>query len=325
MDQIVSILIPTFNRYDSLKRAIISALSQSYPAIEIIITDNSDNSETEEGLKHDFAANSNIFYHKNSTNIGAVLNWKKAVELSKGDFCIILPDDDYFINSFYIEDAVKILNRDNSNLLLTACVWGYNENTVIASPNQKNLINGFDFYKNYLSKYSIPTICNIFRRKSLEQVDYFYSNDFLYSDVELWLKLSKGSNICFYNIPSVYYSFHESNIVLTMSQEKLIINSGYLEAVHKYWAKDHSYDDKELYDTYIKLVWRYILFTHSIYQIPIVKYANNIIKYLNINKTYFIRLNRSLITNYILAKTIRVMKAVIKKPIKQMIKLFKKR
>jgi len=325
MEQTVSILIPTFNRYESLKRAVTSALCQSYPAIEIIITDNSDNLETENGLKRDFIANSKIIYHKNTANIGAVLNWKKAVELSKGDFCVILPDDDYFINSFYIEDAVKILNKDNSNLLLTACVWGYNENTVIASQNQKSLINGFDFYKNYLLKYSIPTICNILRKKSLEQVDYFYNNDFLYSDVELWLKLSKETDISFYNIPSVYYSFHESNIVLTMSQEKLLVNSRFLEVVYKYWTEGHLYNDKELYDTYIKLVGRYIFFTHSIYQFPIVEYAKKILKHLNINQTYFVKLNRSLITNYILTKTKKDIKRAIKKPIKKIIKLFIKR
>ena len=324
-ESLVSVLIPTYNRYESLKKAVVSALCQSYPAIEIIITDNSDNLETENGIKQDFAANSRVIYHKNSKNIGAVLNWKKAVELSHGDFCIILPDDDYFINSFFIEDAVKILNRDNANLLLTACVWGYNEDTVIASKNQKTCINGLDFYKNYLAKYAIPTICNVFRKKALEQVDYFYNNDFLYSDVELWLKLSKDTNISFYNIPSVYYSFHGSNIVLTMSQEKLVINSSFLEAVHKYWTKDHAYNEKELYDTYITLVGRYILFTHSIYQFRIVEYANNVIKHLNISKTYFLRLNRSLIINYIMNTTKRSVIKSIKKPIKKALKIFIKR
>jgi len=277
--------------------------------------------ETENGIKHDFAGNPKIIYNKNSTNIGAVLNWKKAIEISKGDFYVILPDDDYFINSFYIEDAVRILNKDNSNLLLTACVWGYNEDTVITSQNQKSLINGFDFYKNYLLKYFIPTQGDVFRKKSLEQLEYFYNTDFLYSDIELWLKLAKETNISFYNTPSVYYSFHGGNLVYKMSMKQLVLNAGFLEAVHKYWTNDHSYNDKELYDIYIRLVGRYIFSTHSLHQFPIVEYTSNILKHLNINKKYYIKLNRSLIINYIWTKT----KKAIKKPVKKTIKFIIRR
>ena len=47
MDKLVSIIIPTFDTNDSLKRAIDSVLNQSYKNIEIIVVD--DNGENTEG------------------------------------------------------------------------------------------------------------------------------------------------------------------------------------------------------------------------------------------------------------------------------------
>ena len=52
MNDLVSVVIPTFNRYEQLFRAIESALSQTYRNIEVIVVDdNYDNKELRNKIK----------------------------------------------------------------------------------------------------------------------------------------------------------------------------------------------------------------------------------------------------------------------------------
>jgi len=44
----VSIIIPTFNRENYLHQAVESALSQDYPNVEVIVSDNASTDNTEE-------------------------------------------------------------------------------------------------------------------------------------------------------------------------------------------------------------------------------------------------------------------------------------
>ena len=52
MNSLVSVIIPTYNRLELLKRAIESVKNQSYSNMEIIIIDGSTNNETQLFLEH---------------------------------------------------------------------------------------------------------------------------------------------------------------------------------------------------------------------------------------------------------------------------------
>lgn len=93
---LVSILIPTFNRVHFFKFAIDSALRQTYPNIEIIVTDNSTDHATENFIQPLLKDHPRIKYVRNRENIGPVLNFIKAYELSKGEYINFLMDDDVF-------------------------------------------------------------------------------------------------------------------------------------------------------------------------------------------------------------------------------------
>ena len=89
--ELVSICIPTYNRENYLKRAIYSAINQTYSNIEIIITDNGNGSPALSSLLKKYRF---IRYFKNSTNIGSVANLKKAASYAKGEYIKFLLDDD---------------------------------------------------------------------------------------------------------------------------------------------------------------------------------------------------------------------------------------
>ena len=92
MKELVSIFIPTFNRSKLLKNSLKSALNQDYSNLEIIVSDNASTDNTEELIRS--FKEPNIFYSRNSRNIGLINNWQKALELCNGEYFLALSDDD---------------------------------------------------------------------------------------------------------------------------------------------------------------------------------------------------------------------------------------
>lgn len=286
MEPIISVLIPTYNRPFDLVRAVKSVLSQTCKNLEIIITDNSIDNKSELLIKDEFEEFSNIIYERNTCNIGPILNWKKALNKAKGKYCIILPDDDFLINPFYLEDGIEILTKNKLKLLFTSCVLGYeNKNNSIAGRSKSEIINGIDFINGFWDKYNIPTIANIFETVMAREFNSFNDNKILYSDLEFWLKSLAFTNVYFYNIPSVYYSFHDTNIVTNMNHESLIQNSKFILNTIDFFKKNKIEIDYN--NVKNNLTLNYVKFTSTLYSFISIKYFLNVAK---INDTSFYNL-----------------------------------
>jgi len=95
---LVSILIPTCDRPHYLEQALKSALDQTYPRMEIVICDNSEDDASERMVKayQSKRKGHKIRYFRNSENLGPIINQQKCLELSKGKYVNYLMDDDLF-------------------------------------------------------------------------------------------------------------------------------------------------------------------------------------------------------------------------------------
>lgn len=109
--QLVSILIPVYNREELVKKAIDSALSQTYENIEIIAVDNKSTDRTYEVLKEYDAKYKKVSVYQNEENIGPVRNWKKCLEYSSGEFIKILFSDDW-IDKTFVEKCMETLSAN---------------------------------------------------------------------------------------------------------------------------------------------------------------------------------------------------------------------
>lgn len=97
---LVSIIIPTFKDRGGLKPAIMSALEQDYPKIEIIIIDDNDPTSeyrkcTEELMKS-FSNINYVKYIKHPKNLNGAVARNTGIQAAKGDIISFLDDDDTF-------------------------------------------------------------------------------------------------------------------------------------------------------------------------------------------------------------------------------------
>lgn len=89
----ISILIPTCNRPALLKECLRSCLDQTYPAVEILIGDDSHDDDTKLMVKG-FSGDVAIDYQKNEPPLGQAANVDALMRKAKGDcFCLIHDDD----------------------------------------------------------------------------------------------------------------------------------------------------------------------------------------------------------------------------------------
>ena len=94
MNDLVSILIPVFNREDHIKECINSALKQTHANFEIIVVDNASTDNTWAICQKIKETDSRLKIFRNSTNLGPVMNWKKCLDYSSGHYIKVLFSDD---------------------------------------------------------------------------------------------------------------------------------------------------------------------------------------------------------------------------------------
>jgi glycosyltransferase involved in cell wall biosynthesis len=273
MVAIVSVIVPTRNRQQLAFKAITSVLAQTYHLIEIVVTDNSDDNSLEMMLN--LLNDSRVNYFKNEKNIGPILNWRKGLDIARGEYCLILPDDDYLLNPFYIEEAVKVFGKNDVAMIVPDCILSYPDINRIGHSGFSGVVTGKDFIRKGLS---IPHIGNVFKKDIAIKMNPFNTNDILWSDIELWNKIMSKYDVYCHNVPSILYLFHNNNIVLNMSKDQLVINSRFIRGSVGSFA-----DERLIRD----LVMRYISMVNRISNVVDYNFVVLVLSINNVKASWF--------------------------------------
>jgi glycosyltransferase involved in cell wall biosynthesis len=110
---LVSIIIPFYNKKDTINRSVESVLKQTYTNWELIIVD--DKSEPPLDVNEDWKFQK-IICLKNQDNLGPGLSRQRGLDMAKGEFICFLDSDDYWLPDF----LTKSLNAHMNNPSLCA-------------------------------------------------------------------------------------------------------------------------------------------------------------------------------------------------------------
>lgn len=119
MGELVSIIIPTYNRGKAIIRTLESAVRQTYVDVEIIVVDNHSEDDTLEIVRGFASSHPNVRIYQNDENIGPVRNWQKCVEYALGDFIKILWSDDLIAPTFIEEALPYIIQNPRIGFVVT--------------------------------------------------------------------------------------------------------------------------------------------------------------------------------------------------------------
>lgn len=196
---IVSIIIPCYNQAKYLSETLDSVLAQTYQDWECIII-NDGSSDSTEDIAKKYCAEDSRFFYIYQDNQGVVAARNNAISQSHGKYLLPLDGDD-MIHKRYIEEAVKVIERD-PKLKLVCCECEY---------------IGDKTGRIELPKYSLETLCerncfvctSLFRRIDFDRIGGYKDNMKLgLEDWDFWLSLlENGGKV--YRIPEVLFYYRK--------------------------------------------------------------------------------------------------------------------
>lgn len=204
-NELISIIIPTYNRGNYISETLDSIISQTYSDWECIIVDDGSTDNTEEIVSHYVTADSRFQYHKRPDNYGAGGNGARnyGFTLSKGEFINWFDSDDVMLPNFLQKKIDLIKNTDFQFVITGGSFW---DGEKIIRPME--VYDSTDFYFD-IQKWNLQvgTPCVLFRRSFLDNKDLFSEQMFRAQETEFFSRI-------FYKIERDVYQIHNISLFL---------------------------------------------------------------------------------------------------------------
>ena len=235
----VSVIIPTFNRANDLRRALDSLTSQSFTLFEVIICDDGSTDNTNDVI-NEYLQKLNIVYLKINNSGKPAVPRNIAISKAKGIYIAFLDSDDWW-DKDKLQISIEILESGYD--LVYSDFFSVKSEKKIAIIKVRSLAN--DITEDLLVDGN--PICNssvVIRKSILDLVGPLNEgSDFIaWEDFDLWLRTSLITNKFYHiSIPLVYYWDGGGNI--STEYRKILI----WQAIVKYYIKDSNYSCPRIY------------------------------------------------------------------------------
>lgn len=117
IDNLVSIIMPSWNTAQFIAESIQSVINQTYKNWELLIVDDCSTDDTD-NIVEPFLTDARIKYFKNEKNSGAALTRNRAMREAKGEWIAFLDSDDLWMPE-KLEKQIRFMNEHNYTLSFT--------------------------------------------------------------------------------------------------------------------------------------------------------------------------------------------------------------
>jgi len=203
----ISVIITTYNRENTIERAIDSVLVQNHPADEIIIVDDGSTDHTGQLIKRKYP---NLNYiRQNNQGISSARNL--GISHCTGNWIAFLDSDDEWLPS-KLQDQIKALqNQPEYKICHTDEIWIRNGKRV--NPMKKHKKSGGFIFKKCLPLCVISPSSVIIHRSVFEDHGIFDESLPVCEDYDLWLRLCAFLPVLFIKKPQIRkYGGHQDQL-----------------------------------------------------------------------------------------------------------------
>lgn len=210
-----SVMIPSYNCADYLRRTLSSVLDQALPPSQMqieVVDDCSTDDEPDRVVAE--LGSGRVSFHRHPANVGAIANFNSCIERSTGHLVHILHGDDYVLPDFYAAVSGAFERWPDVAGVFTRCfVVDENDELEFLSSRLKDLEGGPSrdgrslYYDNL-----IRTPGAVVRRSFYEQFGGFIPGLIHTADWEMWLRVVVQGSATAINQPlAVYREFPGSH------------------------------------------------------------------------------------------------------------------
>lgn len=184
MEDLVSIIMPSYNTGRFIKETICSVLAQTYRHWELIIVDDCSTDNTDEVIS-EYLHEERIRYLKNDANRGAAISRNRALEVAKGKWIAFLDSDDLWMPE-KLERQIRFMEENAYHFSYT----NYIEIDEESKPNGRFITGPKKITKTGMYNYCWPgclTVMYNAEKVGIIQIENIKKNN----DYAMWLKVCK--------------------------------------------------------------------------------------------------------------------------------------
>lgn len=212
----ISIIIPTYNRANCIKRAVESILQQTYKDFELIIVDDNSTDNTDELILA--IDDKRIKYHKLEKNGGACRARNIGIQMAKGEYIAFQDSDDLWYPE-KLEAQVKAFEQNKGyDMVFCSFKRDYGKSKIVPSPELKET-SGMIFHSLVKGNF-VGTITILCKREVLEDLGGFDEAFPAMQDWELSLRISQKYKI--YHLKEVLVEAEISEDSITKNKDKVL-------------------------------------------------------------------------------------------------------
>lgn len=209
-----TIITPTHNRLELVKRCVNSVLAQSYSNWEMIIIDDStDNATYNSNWRNNL--DKRIKYIKNNKNMGANYSRNIGLDNATGDFIVFLDDDDIFTVKC-LEEALFVIKTNSKHEWFISNRIYKNGIKITQISEYSKKKGGYSYVLDYLLGSQISGDCTHILSKRVVSNTRFPKDIKNGFEWEFWAEIGAKTKIFTYDYPSTICEYKEQGLTKTL-------------------------------------------------------------------------------------------------------------
>lgn len=203
MKDLISVIVPVYNKEKTITKCIDSILNQTYKNIEVIVVNDGSTDNSKKILENKYINNSKIKII-DQPNSGVSFARKTAFSLSSGNIISFIDADDFIHENMFFE-MLKAMKKEKAEVVECSVIVKEEKNEYINKLNRLNL-SGDELLISLLSEVeTFPYMCNkIYSKEVIKEYffkNYEYSEDYFFN-IHIFMQHIKKVNL---NTPYYYY------------------------------------------------------------------------------------------------------------------------
>lgn len=203
----VSIIIPTFNRANTLRRALASVYQQSSPAYQVIVVDDGSIDGTAELIRNEFPEA--VYHYQTNSGVSAARNC--GMQLASGQWYAFLDSDDEWLPEKLARQNAFIVAKPQTKLVHSNEIWIRNGKRV----NEKTIHKkqGGDIFDNCLKRCVISPSSVLIHKSVITEIGPFDEALPACEDYDMWLRYCARYPVGFVEQPLIIkYGGHNDQL-----------------------------------------------------------------------------------------------------------------
>lgn len=209
---LISICIPAYKNTLYIKRLLDSIAIQTFKNFEVIVTDDSPNTEVEQ-LCNEYYKKLNLKYFKNDTNLNTPENWNEGIRRATGRWIKLMHDDDWFSQPTSLQHFARAIEKNSDcNFFFSAYANVYEGTGKVQSMFLK------PFWKKALSKNANILIAdNVIGPPSVtlhtNNCNLWYDRNMKYVvDIDFYIRFLEKTKTCYINEPLINVGINKAQV-----------------------------------------------------------------------------------------------------------------